>query len=255
MANISSYNKYHPEYRKRKALFHLSFLLSNMLIMKEKRYLLFDADNTLDDFSATEKAALNRLFGKYGISTSLLPLYHAGNRECWERYEQGGLTLETLETERFRLFTEAAGLSYDAAAMGTDYSQMLGEAGIMIPGAISLLETLTKEYSLSLITNGIASVQKARIRGTDTGRFFDHVFISQEIGYAKPDSRFFSHVLSVLDTCPEQCLVIGDSLTSDIKGAANAGIDSVFISFDGKTSEEATWSVASYEELLKLLDD
>ena len=222
--------------------------------MTGKKYLLFDADNTLYDFNATEKTALSRLFTLHSISEDLLDVYHEGNRKCWERYEEGTLTLEELETERWRLFIEAVGMDADPEAIGREYSRLLGEAGIMIPGAVDLLDSLCGRYSLSIITNGIASVQKERIRRTDTGKYFGHIFISQEIGFAKPDSRFFSHVLSVLNADRNSCLVIGDSLTSDIKGASDAGIDSVYLSFDGKTSEEATWSVSSYKALINLLE-
>ena len=221
--------------------------------MTEKKYLLFDADNTLYDFSATEKAALSRLFRKYEISENLLPVYHEGNRHCWKTYEEGGITLEELETERFRLFIEAIGRSDDPAIMGCDYSTMLGEEGIMIDGALETLEALKDRYSISLITNGIAKVQKERIRRTGTARFYDRVFISQEIGYAKPDTRFFDYVLSELKASRDECLVIGDSLTSDIKGAKDSGIESVYISFKGDISSDATWSVSSYNELLRLL--
>ena len=125
----------------------------------------------------------------------------------------------------------------------------------MIDGAIDLLERLEKEYHLCLITNGIANIQRERIRRTDTTRFFRKIFISQEIGYAKPDKRFFDYVLATLGTDKENCIVIGDSLTSDIQGALNAGIESVYISFDGKQSDKATWSVSSYDELVRLLED
>ena len=223
--------------------------------MKGKKYLLFDADNTLYDFTATEKAALKRLFGKYSISESLYPVYHRGNAECWARYEKGELTLEALETERFRLFAEAAGLTADPAAMGNVYAAMLGEEGIMIPGAVDFLGKIKGKYSLSIITNGIARVQRERIRRTGTESFYDSIFISQEIGYAKPDTRFFDFVLNALNASKESCLVIGDSLSSDIKGANDAGIDSVLISFSGNASSDATWSVSSYNELLSLLEN
>ena len=135
------------------------------------------------------------------------------------------------------------------------WTSIFGENGILIDGAREFLDEVRERYHLEIITNGIARVQKARFKGTDTLHYFENIFISQEIGYAKPDPRFFSHVLSDLDTAPENCLVIGDSDSSDIKGAINSGIDSVFISFTGKTSSLADHSVSSYQELLSLLDD
>ena len=223
--------------------------------MKNKKYLLFDADNTLYDFSATEKLALSKVFEEFGIPADLLPVYHEGNRKCWEMYEKGEMTLEKLENERFHIFLKAIGSNEDPDLVGSAYSRYLGEAGIMIDGAIDLLERLEKEYHLCLITNGIANIQRERIRRTDTARFFRKIFISQEIGYAKPDKRFFDYVLTSLGTDKESCIVIGDSLTSDIQGALNAGIESVYISFDGKQSDKATWTVSSYDELVRLLED
>lgn len=221
--------------------------------MKDKKHLLFDADNTLYDFQATEKAALGRLFGEYGISWSLVDIYHEGNRRCWRMFEEGAMTIEELEPARFRMFFEAIGIAEDPIEAGRLYSKYLGEEGIMLPGAIELLEKLYGRYSLSIVTNGIADVQRERIRRSDTGRFFDNVFISQEIGFSKPDPRFFSFVLNALGAEKESCLVIGDSLTSDIKGARDSGIDSVYISFSGDSTDEATYCVSSYDGLMKLL--
>ena len=123
----------------------------------------------------------------------------------------------------------------------------------MLPGALELLGSLQGRYSLSIITNGIARIQHERFRRTDTEKYFDHIFISQEIGYAKPDPGFFSHVLDTLGADRSECLVIGDGLTSDIQGAANAGIDSIYISWHGNTAEKASFSVSSFSELASLL--
>ena len=220
-----------------------------------KEYLLFDADGTLYDFGKTEKIALSALFNELGIPENLLPVYHEENRKCWDMYEKGEITLEELEPLRFQLFFDRIGNNADSTEAGNEYARLLGENGILIDGAREFLDEVRERYHLEIITNGIARVQKARFKGTDTLHYFENIFISQEIGYAKPDPRFFSHVLSDLDTAPENCLVIGDSDSSDIKGAINSGIDSVFISFTGKTSSLADHSVSSYQELLSLLDD
>ena len=219
----------------------------------DKRYLLFDADNTLYDFTASETNALRRLFRSFSLDDSTLPIYHRENKACWAMYEEGTITLERLESERFRRFFSAIGCGADPFQAGRLYAHLLGEEGIMIDGAGDLLKALRKSYSLCIITNGIARIQKERFLRTGTADLYEKVFISQEIGYAKPDSRFFSHVLYSLGAEKEQCLVIGDSLTSDIKGAEGAGIDSVYISFSGSTAQNATYSVSSYEELGSLL--
>ncbi|MBO8436482.1 MAG: noncanonical pyrimidine nucleotidase, YjjG family [Spirochaetes bacterium] len=220
--------------------------------MAKWQYLLFDADNTLYDFNSTEKTALAKLFEHYKLSETLLPVYHSGNKDCWAMYEKGELTLEKLESERFRLFFQRASIDEDPEEAGALYSVYLGEAGIMMDGAISFLEKL-EGWDISLITNGIARVQKERIRRTGTAHFYSHVFISQEIGYAKPDSRFFEYVLSVLNATKDECLVIGDSLTSDIQGAKLSGIDSIFFSTEGRTTEDATFNASSYDEIFRII--
>ena len=123
----------------------------------------------------------------------------------------------------------------------------------MIPGALDFLEAI-KDRPKSIITNGIAKTQHGRFDRTNTNKYFDHIFISEEIGYQKPDKAFFDFVLNKIKRSANECLVIGDSEKSDIQGAANANMDSVFISFDNKKSEKATYNVSSFGELLQLLD-
>ena len=221
--------------------------------MDGKLHLLFDADGTLYDFAETERRALSRLFGEYGIDGGSRPIYEEGNRKCWEMYEDGRISIAFLSTERFRMFFSRLGKDWDPEEAGNRYTRYLGKEGILIPGAEECLQELQGRYSISLITNGIGCVQRDRIRRTDTGKYYSHVFISEDIGYAKPDPRFFSAVLSELGAEKESCIVIGDSLTSDIRGAELSGIDSIYISFSGEASGKATWSVSSYSALLDLL--
>ena len=220
-----------------------------------KKYLLFDADGTLYDFKKTESIALKALLEKYGIPETLLPVYHEGNRKCWDMYEDGKITLEELEVLRFRLFFSGIERDIDSQEAADTYAALLGDNGILIDGAREFLESIDSFYHLEIITNGIGRVQKKRFQGTDSEKYFENIFISQEIGYAKPDPRFFSYVLSALKAEKDECIVIGDSESSDIKGAVLSGIDSVFISFDGKTSENADYSVSSYSALLSLINN
>mgnify|MGYP004525925235 CR=1 FL=1 len=220
-----------------------------------KKYLLFDADGTLYDFAASARISLEKVFTKNGIAYTKenFELYESGNKWCWECYEKGTLTQEELKTKRFQLLFDKLKLHQSALISGEDYVENLSRAGIMIPGAVDFLEHI-KDRDMSIITNGIAKTQHGRIDRTNTGKYFQHLFISQEMGLQKPDKAFFDEVLSVIGRKPEECLVIGDSDKSDIQGAINAGIDSVWINFDGKKSERATYSVSSYKELEELLE-
>ena len=219
------------------------------------KYLLFDADGTLYDFKATERIALRRVFEKNGIewNKEMFDLYEVGNHFCWDSYEKGLMSQEKLKGERFRILFDNLGNTNDPEVAGDDYVDFLSEAGIMIEGAIDFLDSI-KDRGKSIITNGIAKTQHGRIKTTDTRGYFDEIFISQEMRVAKPDKAFFDIVLERLGKTPEECIVIGDSEKSDILGAVNSGMESIFINFDGKKSEMATYSVSSYEELTKLIE-
>ena len=133
------------------------------------------------------------------------------------------------------------------------FIENLAEHGIMLPGAIDFLDSV-RDRRKSIITNGIAEVQHGRIEDSMTGKYFERIFISEEIGSSKPAPEFFSHVLATLGMQPDDCIVIGDSESSDIQGAVNAGIDSIYINFNGIRSSMASYSVSSFDELRKLID-
>ena len=219
------------------------------------RHLLFDADETLYDFAATEHYALGRLFKELGIpyTDEWIGPYHEENSKCWTMFEHGEMSIDRLKSARFEMFFSRTGLPYDGVKAGEDYTTYLGEGGFMLPGAIDFLEDITKDYEASIITNGIAYTQHRRFEITDTVKYFKHIFVSEELGVQKPDKRFFDKVLETLALDKEDCIVIGDSEKSDIKGARNAGIESIFFSLKGKSSDMADHNAHSYSELSSLI--
>ena len=116
-----------------------------------KKYLLFDADGTLYDFKKTESIALKALLEKYGIPETLLPVYHEGNRKCWDMYEDGKITLEELEVLRFRLFFSSIERDIDSQEAADTYAALLGDNGILIDGAREFLESIDSFYHLEII--------------------------------------------------------------------------------------------------------
>ena len=222
-----------------------------------RKHLLFDADGTLYDFKATEERALSSLFSDLSIpyDDEYIGLYHQANSGCWREYEEGILSMDRLRSERFRRFFSMIGRTDDPERAGEDYVLRLGNAGIMLPGAIDFIESIHGRFPMYIITNGIADTQHMRFRGTDTEKYFDGIFISEELGVQKPDPGFFRKVLEDIGTDKERAIVIGDSERSDIQGARNAGIESIFISFEGRRSEMADHNASSYAELSALIDD
>ena len=222
--------------------------------------LLFDLDGTLYDFKATERIALGVVFKHYGIefNTENYELYEKGNHYLWDQYEKGGITQDYINTERFNMLFKALGINADGNEAGDMYVDNLAQNGILLPGALEFLnwlDTQKDSYTSYIITNGIPKTQHGRLDNSGTGHFYRMVFISGEMGVQKPDIAFFNKVLSDAGITRESSIVIGDTEKSDIRGAVNAGIRSIYINFKGEKSEIANWSVGSFDELRSLLLD
>lgn len=221
--------------------------------------LLFDADGTLYDFKATEKIALAMVFARYGIpyTEENIGIYHIGNRRLWDDYEKGLIKQEEIPGGRFGLLFSELGIDADMDEAGDYYSSQLGSHGIMIDGAVEFLEKIKSAgiFQNYIITNGISDIQWARFRGTGTVGFFKKIFISGEMGVQKPQKVFFDKVLAEAGIEAKDSIVIGDSEKSDIQGAVNSGIRSIYLNFDGEKSQLADYSVSSYSQLYSLLND
>lgn len=228
--------------------------------MKKYTYLLFDADETLFDFKASESIAIKSLFEHYNLpyDEKLLALYHKANGALWREYEKGSLELNELESRRFVDFFKAAEIPYDPYEASEVYIDYLSKAGILLEGAEDVLKLLSKEYSLILITNGISRVQRGRLEVTGTKKYFTDIIVSAEIGPRKPQKEFFDYTLNKLGAQKEDCLVIGDSLKSDIKGGYESGIDTYYLHLREKDEDaEKIWTYegSAFKELLDLLLD
>ena len=197
---------------------------------------LFDADNTLLDFTRAEHDALCECLSACGISTDgdTVALYSAINDSHWKRLERGETTRSRLRVERFTDFFSAVGYDGDPVTMADNYGEALSRQSRLIDGALELIQSLHGHCSLYIITNGITSVQKSRFGRCSLAPYFDRCFISEELGFAKPDKRFFDLVTaSVPNFIPKETLVIGDSLSSDIQGGINAGLDTCWFNPNG----------------------
>ena len=191
---------------------------------------LFDLDNTLSDFSWSEREALPGVLDQFGVDCSgesagrYLAVFKQLAAPLWHRLERGELQLDTLNDERFRLFVAATGIDVDPALLAPAYLGWLSRSGGLLPGARELLDELHGEVRLGVVTNGYSAVQRPRLANFDLEKYFEAVVISSEIGHAKPSIDFFAVAFDQLgDPDPGSVLVVGDSLSSDIAGGANAG--------------------------------
>jgi 2-haloacid dehalogenase len=191
-------------------------------------HLLFDADGTLFDYDRGEAKALAATFEETGIPyiADYTNIYRQINAQMWSDFEQGKISQKKLRSERFGRLFHALNIRADPLLFSERYQTNLGQATDLIDGAPELLQALHENHYLLLITNGIPEVQRSRLSLSPIQDYFDAIIISGEIGVAKPDPRIFDAAFQAMGNPPKQkTLVIGDSLTSDIQGGLNYGID------------------------------
>ena len=200
-------------------------------------HLLIDLDDTLWDFRRNSKIAMQEIYNDYELNQyydsfeSFYDVYMAKNHQLWEQYAKGEITKDFLSLERFLYPLRIVGNENVELAkkLGEDFLYRTTMQTNLVDGAIEMLEYLkVKGHTLSIISNGFVEVQYTKLRRSGLLPYFTNVFLSEEVGYQKPDIRFFQIVLEKLNVSPAECLVIGDNLQTDIQGAQNANIRAVF---------------------------
>ena len=191
--------------------------------------LLWDMDETLLNFAAAERAAINALFREFGYgecSDAMLERYSKINRSYWERLERKELTKPEILVGRFRDFFESEGLdSTVAAEFNEKYQLSLGDTIVFRDDSYNIVKSLRGKVKQYVVSNGTIAAQTKKLRLSGFGDLMDGVFLSEDLGVEKPDILFFEKVFEKIH--PEdksQVMIVGDSLTSDIQGGNNAGI-------------------------------
>ena len=200
-------------------------------------FLLLDLDDTILDFHKAERIAVSKTFREFGIepTEALLHRYHLINKACWEKLERKEWTREQVLLNRFQMVFDQVRVARDPAEFAKSYEHNLSIGHYFLPGAEEAVAALSKKYRLFLASNGTASVQKGRMTSANLYRFFETVFVSQEIGHNKPSKAYFDACFaSIPDFDPAKALIVGDSLSSDIQGGINAGIKTVWVNPDHK---------------------
>lgn len=190
--------------------------------------LLLDMDGTFLDFEAAEHSAFTRAMEKHGFDAGEknYRLYSQINKGLWEAFERGEIDKPTLLYTRFCKLFEVLELSADGAAFEDEYQELLGEGHELIPGAGQTLEYLSTRYDLYVVTNGVERTQRSRLALSGIDVYMMDIFVSEAVGYQKPQKEFFKYCFSHIPQADTQrMLIIGDSLTSDILGGVQAGID------------------------------
>ena len=204
------------------------------------RTLLFDLDHTLFDSDACEIAAFEETLRIVGVDEPLQhhETYVEINKPLWHSVERGEITPEDVRVTRFERLIAEIGIDADPAHMAERFEAGLGANGDLYQGAREILEKLNQQATLALITNGLSQVQRARVERLSIETYFDAIVISHEIGASKPGREIFEATFRALGSPPKDtALIVGDSLTSDIRGGVNYGIATCWYNPEGKTAE------------------
>lgn len=213
------------------------------------KFVLFDADDTLLDFRLAEHNAISQVFCEFGLpcDDETIAVYSRINDSLWKLLEKGGITKEKLKVERFRLFCEYMNITGSPEKMAEMYVERLAQQSFLIPDAEKVCEKIYKAgIKMYIVTNGIKYIQTKRFSATPIQKYFSDVFISEDVGYEKPNIEYFKYVFSrIKDFDPSETIIIGDSLSSDIKGGINAGIDTCW--YNPKNKSNSDYIPVKYE--------
>ena len=223
-------------------------------------FLFLDLDDTILDFQKAERLALAKTLESFGLppTDTVLARYHEINREHWERLERKELTRQQVLVGRFAALFAEMGLSAQAEQVARAYEENLSQGHYFLPGAEEALKSLSKKYKLYLASNGTARVQAGRLKSAGIIPYFQEIFVSEEMGYNKPDPAYFAACFARIPGFrKDRAMMVGDSLTSDILGGIQAGIATCWVNPHHKTGsirpDYEIESIVQLEALLKNL--
>lgn len=223
------------------------------------RTLLWDVDGTLLDFLAAEKYGMRVCLAEIGVTLTdeMLAVYSAINRSWWRKHEKGEATREEIFTGRLRDFFSRYGIAYtDYNRFNGRYQEALGEAVFPLDDSLKLFAELKNRFRQYIVTNGSRKAQELKLAKSGLDSLADGIFISEVIGAQKPTAAFFDAVQKETGYRKDETLIIGDSLSSDMKGGNNAGILCCWYNPSGETRSEdirIDFEIRNLWELTELL--
>lgn len=224
------------------------------------KYILLDLDDTILDFAWGEKQAITRTLADFSVELTedIYEYYRQINWECWQMLERGEITREELKVSRFRRLQQEMALEGDPLQFADTYICYLSQGHCFLPGAEETLRRLAKDYRLFLATNGIAQVQYGRLESAGITDCFEKLFISEELGAYKPSKEFFDRCFEAIPGFrPEQAIMVGDSLNSDMQGGIQAGITTCWVNPHHRPLRdgiEPDYQIDTLSELLPILE-
>ncbi|EOW2822756.1 YjjG family noncanonical pyrimidine nucleotidase [Streptococcus pyogenes] len=223
-------------------------------------FLFFDLDHTLLDFDAAEEVALTKLLEEYQVIDikAYKDYYKPMNQNLWKQLEGGDTSKADLVNSRFALLFAHFGVTVDGRQLAEGYQKHLKDQGQVYAGAKELLADLTAQgYNLYAATNGIATIQQGRLQASGLAPYFKAIFISEQSGSQKPKKAFYDWMTQqVSHYQPDQALMIGDSLSADVQGGINAGMDTLWYNpkhLLNNSPVHPTYEVSDYQALLNCI--
>jgi 2-haloacid dehalogenase len=220
-------------------------------------WLFFDADGTLFDFELAEKLALSALLLDLGQpwSDDAHQSYQHINKELWLAFEEGKITQAEIKTQRFEKWLESLNIQADVEKMSRDYLLYLSQQGPLLEGVLELIQTLSKKYKMLLLTNGLKEVQRPRFNASALKPYITDIIVSGEVGFAKPDPRIFEAAFKTIGhPTKNEVLMIGDSLSADIQGGINYGLETCWYNpMKVGSSLPITHTIHDLRQLLEIL--
>lgn len=226
------------------------------------KLILWDVDGTLLDFIAAEKVGIRKCFEHFslGVCTDeMLETYSAINVRYWEALEKGEMTKPEILVGRFTEFFETVGIDPALAApFNSEYQQRLGDTAVFFPGAFETVKALYGKIPQCVVSNGTKEVQHRKLTSSGLKPLMEHLFISDEIGYEKPNKEFFAPVFAAYpDIKPDEMLIVGDSLTSDMKGGEVLGLRTCWFNPAEKKNDKGVrvdYEIRGIGEVLGILE-
>ena len=207
---------------------------------------LFDVDDTLMDFQAGNRNAVNQLMDELGYhDPDRFDQYEAINVKCWRELEAGLLNQSQLKLARFVRFFDRYPVQGDPRWAAARFVALLGQQSILLPNALQTVERIAERLPVAIVTNGITAVQRSRLALSPLKDCVAEVVISEEVGVSKPRPEIFLLALDRLGVKPREALMVGDGVNSDIRGANNAFIDACWYNPKGDALPEGVH--AEYE--------
>ncbi len=225
------------------------------------RYLFFDLDHTLWDFETNSNETLLELFEEHQLDqhglfdyARFIDVYKGVNHGLWDQYNRGEVSKERLRERRFKETFEKLGLpeAYHPPQFSDQYITRCTEKPAVFADAHLVLQELKKKFGMSIITNGFPESQSRKMAASRLDGYFEHIIISEEVGYAKPHPGIFQSALDRSRMLADHVLMIGDNLHADIEGAQNAGLEALWFNPDKKETPGGVKGIHSLKQMLEL---